>query len=57
MKRFTSKIPRINVDLFDSFSPCITNEENKELIKVVTDKEIYSACNTPKYTLAVFGYV
>ena len=42
-KRFTLESLRINLDLFDSFSPCITNEKNKELIKVVTEEEIYSA--------------
>ena len=42
-KRFTLESPRINLDLFDSFSPCIIDEENKDLIKVVTYEEIYSA--------------
>ena len=42
-KRFTSKYPRINLELFYSFSPCITKEENRDLIKVVTEKEILLA--------------
>ena len=32
-KRFTSENHRINLELFDSFSPCITEEENKSLQK------------------------
>ena len=39
-KRFTSENPRINHELFYSFSPCITEEENRELIKEVTKAEI-----------------
>ena len=42
-KRFTSKYPRINLELFYSFSPCITKEENRDLIKVVTEEEILLA--------------
>ena len=41
-KRFTSKSPMINLEVFDSFSPCISDEENKELIKVVTDERIHT---------------
>ena len=33
--RFTIENPRINLETFDSFSPCITEEENIELTKVV----------------------
>ena len=33
--RFTIENPRINLETFDSFRPCITEEENIELTKVV----------------------
>ena len=39
-KRFTSENPKINNELFYSFSPCITKEENKKLIKEVIEEEI-----------------
>ena len=39
-KRFTSKNPSINLELFNSFNPCISYEENRELIKTITDDEI-----------------
>ena len=42
-KRFTSENRRINLEFFDSFSPCISEEENKEFIKVVTEEEIHTA--------------
>ena len=39
-KRFTLENPKINNELFYSFSPCITKEENKKLIKEVIEEEI-----------------
>lgn len=39
-KSFTLEHHRINLEPFDSFSPCMEEEENKELIKVVTEEEI-----------------
>ena len=33
----------INLELFDSFKPCILDEENKELITLVADEEIHIA--------------
>ena len=35
-KRFISKNPRISLEGFDCFCPCIIEEENKELTKAVT---------------------
>ena len=42
-KRFTSENLIINHELFYSFSPCITKEENRELIKDVIEVEIHAA--------------
>ena len=42
-KIFRTKEPRINSANFDSFLPCISNEENRELIKEVTEEEILPA--------------
>lgn len=40
-KIFTSKSLWINHELFDSFSPSITKEENRELIKEAMEEEIH----------------
>ena len=42
-KRFTSENPRLNSELFDAFSPCIIEEENKKLIKEVIEEETRQA--------------
>ena len=39
-KRLKSEKPIIDLDMLDSFHPCISRDENRELIKELTEEEI-----------------
>lgn len=43
INEFTPENPRVILEVFDCFSPCITEEKNKDLIKAVTKEEILIA--------------
>ena len=45
-KRFTYENPRINHELFDTFSPCISEEENRELKKSQKKKFLQLFCKS-----------